>query len=140
MTTVGDTIRRLALDTYALQHPGRPGMRSVQSVAIHAMGLCVLLERGTEERRIKHVLGRRPSRKAPVLHWLEPPRPNGTLTVRSILGTDEADGYAAAVEAWAADVWRAWEPHHDTVRQWLDVAAETARHAIRAERPPTAAA
>src|SRR3954463_15195371 len=79
MTTVGDTIRRLALDTYALQHPGRPGMRSVQSVAIHAMGLCVLLERGTEERRIKHVLGRRPSRKAPAFHWLEPPRPNGTL-------------------------------------------------------------
>lgn len=138
MTTVGDTVRRLALDTYALQHPGRPGMRSVQSVAVHAMGLCVLLERGAEERRITPVLGRRPSRKAPALHWLEPPRPNGTLTVRSILGTDEADGYAAAVEAWAADVWGAWEPHHDTVRRWLDVAAETARHGIRADGPPTA--
>jgi hypothetical protein len=126
---VRNRVRRLALDTYALQHPGRPEMRSVQSVAIHAMGLCVLLERGTEDRRIKPVLGRLPSHKAPALHWLEPPRPNGTLTIRSCLGTDEAEGYAAAVEAWAADVWAAWEPHHDTVRHWLDVAGGTARHA-----------
>src|SRR3954447_19096085 len=115
MTSVGETVRRLALDAYALQHPGRPEMRSVQSVAVHAMGLCVLLERGAEERRIKPVLGRRPTRKAPALHWLEPPRPNGTLTVQGIRAADEPKTYAAAVEAWAADVWAAWEPHHDTV-------------------------
>lgn len=120
-TPVGDTVRRLALDTYALQHPGTPQMRSVQSVAVHAMGLCVLLERGAEERRITPVLGRRPTRRAPALHWLEPPRPNGTLTVRSALDADEAESYATAVETWAADVWAAWEPHHQTIRRWLDV-------------------
>src|SRR6266536_812239 len=122
MTAVGDTVRRLVLDTYAVQHPGTPQMRSVQSVAVHAMGLCVLLERGGEERRVKPVLGRRPTRRAPALHWLEPPRPNGTLTVRGILGAEGAENYATAVKAWAADVWAAWEPHHNTVRRWLDVA------------------
>ena len=122
MTAVGDTVRRLVLDTYAVQHPGRPQTRSVQSVAIHAMGLCVLLERGAEERRVKPVLGRRPSRRAPTLRWLEPPRPNGTLTVRDTLGAEGADNYAAAVKAWAANVWAAWEPHHSTVRRWLDLA------------------
>ena len=120
-TPVGDYVRRLALDTYAIQHPGTPQMRSVQSVAVHAMGLCVLLERGAEERRIAPVLGRRPTRRAPALHWLEPPRPNGTLTIRSILGADRAEDYAAAVGAWAADVWAAWEPHHQAIRRWLDV-------------------
>jgi hypothetical protein len=122
MSAVPDTVRRLALDTYAVQHPGRPEMRSVQSVAIHAMGLCVLLERGAEERRVKPVLGRRPTRRAPALHWLEPPRPNGTRTVRGALAADGADNYVTAVKAWAADVWAAWEPHHNTVRRWLDVA------------------
>lgn len=119
---VSDTIRRLALHTYAVQHPGRPGMRSVQSVAVHAMGLCVLLERGAEERRVKPTFERTPARRAPALHWLEPPRPNGTLTVRSTLCVDGAESYATAVEAWAADIWAAWEPHHTTVRRWLDVA------------------
>jgi uncharacterized protein DUF5946 len=122
LRAVGETARRLALDAYALQHPGRPQMRSVQSVAVHAMGLCVLLERGAEERRVKLVLGRRPTRKAPALHWLEPPRPNGSLTVRDALVADGPEHYATAVWAWAADVWAAWEPHHTTVRRWLDLA------------------
>jgi hypothetical protein len=121
MTAVGETTRRLVLDTYAVQHPGTPQMRSVQSVAVHAMGLCVLLERGAEERRVKPVLGRRPTRRVPSLHWLEPPRPNGTLTVRDSLGADEPADYVMAVKAWAADVWAAWEPHHNTVRHWLDL-------------------
>jgi hypothetical protein len=122
LRAVGATARRLALDTYALQHPGKPEMRSVQSVAIHAMGLCVVLERGAEERRVKLVLGRRPTRRAPALHWLEPPRPNGTLTVQDSLAADGPEDYVTAVWAWAADVWAAWERHHVTVRRWLDVA------------------
>jgi hypothetical protein len=122
ITPVGDTAHRLALDTYAVQHPGRPEMRSVQSVAVHAMGLCVLLERGGEDRRLKPVLGRRPTRRAPALHWLEPPRPNGALTVRDCLDADGAVDYVTAVWAWAADVWSAWGSHHDTIRRWLDVA------------------
>jgi Family of unknown function (DUF5946) len=122
MSAVDQTVRRLALDTYAVQHPGRPQLRSVQSVAVHAMGLCVLLERGAEERRVKPVLGRRPTRRPPALHWLEPPRPNGTLTVRDSLGIDEPEDYVTAVRSWAVDVWAAWEPHHNTIRRWLDVA------------------
>jgi Family of unknown function (DUF5946) len=119
-TAVAPTVRRLLLDTYALQHPGTPQMRSVQSVAIHAMGLCVLLERGAEERRIAPVLGFRPSHRAPSLYWLEPPHPNGTLTVQDALEAHGAENYGAAVETWAADVWAAWEPHHSTIRGWLD--------------------
>ncbi len=121
MSAVGHTVRRLALDTYALQHPGTPQTRSVQSVAIHAMGLCVLLERGAEERRIAPVLGFRQTRRAPSLYWLDPPCPNGTLTVQGAVDADGGENYATAVEAWAADVWAAWEQHHDTIRGWLDV-------------------
>jgi hypothetical protein len=69
-------------------HPGTPQMRSVQSVAIHAMGLCVLLERGAQDRRVVPVLGFRQARPAPALYWLDPPCPNGALTVQGALDAD----------------------------------------------------
>jgi hypothetical protein len=84
------------------------------------MGLCVLLEREGEMRRLMPVLGRMPAPRTPDLHWLTPPARNGRLTVRDALQAGSGDGHGAAVEAWARDVWRAWRPHHRTVRDWLD--------------------
>jgi hypothetical protein len=118
--TVGSRSRRLAEDTYAVQHPGTPDRRCVQSVAVHLMGLCVLLERDGEARRLAPVLGRRPPRPTLDLHWLAPPPRNGRLTVRDALRAGSGDAHGEAVEAWARDVWRAWRPHHATVRRWLD--------------------
>jgi hypothetical protein len=97
----------------------------VQSVAVHLMGLCVILERG-EEPQILNVRDRKPRRRTVDLHWLEPPRPIGILTVRGPLAARGPDEHAASVEAWARDVWAAWEPHHETVRRWLDIASADA--------------
>jgi Family of unknown function (DUF5946) len=113
-------VRRLLQDAYAAQHPGVPQRRSVQSVAVHLMDLCVLLERGSEVRRLVPVLGRMPPRRTLDLHWLEPPEVRGTLTVADALHATVDDVRAARVEDWASDVWAAWEPHHATVRGWLD--------------------
>jgi hypothetical protein len=54
------------------------------------------------------------------LRWLEPPSPNGRLTVADALAARDADANAAAILAWAEDVWSAWSAHHETVRGWLD--------------------
>ncbi len=118
--TLGSRSRRLAEDAYAVQHPGAPDRRSVQSVAVHLMGLCVLLERDGETRRLMPVLGKMPQRRTLDLHWLTPPVRNGRLTVLDALEGGSGDGHAAAVESWARDVWRAWRPPHPTVREWLD--------------------
>jgi hypothetical protein len=61
----------------------------------------------------------------PSFTWLEPPSPNGTVTVADVLAVagDPVD-HEAAVWRWAEDVWRAWAPHHDAVRAW-------ARRALR---------
>jgi hypothetical protein len=118
--TLGSRSRRLADDAYAVQHPGAPDRRCVQSVAVHLMGLCVLLERDGEERRLVPVLGKMPARRTVDLHWLEPPARNGRLTVADAIEGGFGEGHGDAVEAWARDVWRAWRPHHPTVRRWLD--------------------
>ena len=47
----------------------------------------------------------------PALEWLEPPSPNGAVTVRDVLASRDLAEHKAAVERWAADVWQAWEPH-----------------------------
>jgi len=108
---------RLSVDAYAVQHPGRPGRRAMQSVAVHLIALHLMLDHGHPPAYVTARLGPILSRLPP-LHWLEPPRPNGTLTVRDVLDVEEAH-HGDQVRAWAVDVWSAWRPHHATVRGWL---------------------
>ena len=120
----GLPLLRLVVDAYGAQHPGTRQVRAVQSVAVHLMGLCKILERGVQEvPALMHLRDRRPPRTTLDLRWLDPPQPNGTLTVRGPLDAVGRDEHAASVEAWARDVWAAWAPHHETVRGWLDRAA-----------------
>jgi hypothetical protein len=116
----GTRLRRLVEDAYAVQHPGVQERRSLQSVAVHLMGLCVLLERAEQPRKLVPVLGRMPARKTLDLHWLDPPKRNGKITAAAVLEAGAEAAHGPSVEAWARDVWKAWKPHHPTVRGWLD--------------------
>ncbi len=49
-------LHRLTVDTYAVQHPGRPSPQCIQSVALHLMSLCLVLEREIEPRRATEFL------------------------------------------------------------------------------------
>src|SRR5882724_9955119 len=111
----GLPLARLVVNAYGAQHPGTRQVRAVQAVAVHLMGLCMVLERG-QEPQILHVRDRKPSRRTLDLHWLEPPGRIGTMTVREPLAARGPAEHAACVEAWALDVWAAWERHHGTVR------------------------
>jgi hypothetical protein len=115
---------RLTVDAYAVQHPGEPGRRQTTSVCLHLVMLLLVLEEGMAPdlatTRMGAVLAAEPS-----FTWLEPPSPNGTVTVADVLAVagDPVD-HEAAVWRWAEDVWRAWAPHHDAARAW-------ARRALR---------
>jgi uncharacterized protein DUF5946 len=91
------------------------------------MGLCRILERDAQGGpRLLAVRDDKPRRARLDLHWLDPPRPLGTLTIRGPMEATGGDEHAARVEAWARDVWAAWAPHHETVRDWVDRAAPRA--------------
>jgi len=117
----GDHDRRrllqLVVDSYAVQHPGSPGRQAAQSVAIHLMTLCLCVEQGHDPadgpRLHKAMVKRR------AFPWLEPPSHRGSFTIRDIAAATTGEQYESAVWRWARDVWRAWTPHHATIKAWL---------------------
>ena len=104
----------LVVDTYAAQHPGVEQRRSVQSVAVHLMVLCAVLERGHEGDLVQ--LRRQVLAGDRAWSWLALQPPIGTVTVDDVLAGDSTP------DEWAVDVWEAWAPHHGTVGTWLDAA------------------
>jgi hypothetical protein len=107
-------IHRLTVDTYAAQHPGRPEPRSIQSVNVHLVGLCLVLERHLQPAFVRSVIGSLTKRKG-TLHWLVPPARLGQVTVMDVLDVNSPADHACAVTEWALAVWRAWAPHHETI-------------------------
>ena len=111
----GSAVDQLRVDAYAAQHPGVPSRRSIQSVAVHLISLCLQLEHGATPARAREAIIAALA-MAYRFVWLDPPSFEGALTI-----LDVAAG--ADVRAWAESVWRAWAPHHDTVRAWLSASS-----------------
>ncbi len=113
----------LAVDAYAAQHPGAEGRRQAQSVWVHLVSLCAILERGlapADGIRLKHEM----LREDPVFPWLARPTGLGPITVLDVTAAPPGD-IGAVVERWAEAVWGAWAPHRAAIR--ARTAAELAR-------------
>ncbi len=111
-------VHQLTVDTYAAQHPGEPDRRTIQSVGLHLMTLCLFLERGADVGE-GPALHKRIMAHLPYLRWLEPPQFSGRMTVQDVLKARDLGRHEDLVRAWARDVWDAWAGHHATVREWI---------------------
>lgn len=109
---------RLSVDTYAAQHPGEPGRRAEQSVAVHLAGLCLVLEREADPDYVHRLFPTLTEKERP-FGWLEPPERRGTVTVADVLASSCPEEYGARVRDWGLNVWAAWGPHQETIRTWL---------------------
>jgi hypothetical protein len=110
---------QLTVDTYMVQHPGEPARRGAQSVAIHLVGLCLMLERGRTPAELPG-LRKRVVERHDAFPWLAPPPSLGDLTVVDILAAGSAEEHRLVVDRWAASAWAAWSAHHEQVRAWAD--------------------
>jgi hypothetical protein len=110
---------QLTVDTYMVQHPGLPKRRSVQSVAVHLVGLCLMLERARTAMELPG-LRKRFVERHPQFPWLKPPGSVGELTVVDILGATSPEAHRALVDRWARSTWQAWSAHQQQVRAWAD--------------------
>lgn len=110
---------RLTVDTYAVQHPGKPSRQAIQSVNGHLVSLYLVLEKQYSGQRATKALAEI-LQHAGHFTWLEPPDPNGRLTVLDVVKANNFDEHSRLVEQWARDVWAAWTPHHKTIRQYVE--------------------
>lgn len=111
---------RLAVDAYAVQHPGTPSRQAIQSVGGHLIRIHLVLERGLDADRATRGLVRAVERSAAFV-WLEPPKSLGELTILDVRGAADLEDHERRVRSWAQSVWRAWSRHHDTVRSWASL-------------------
>ena len=119
----GTPLRRLIPDAFMVQHPGVPERRAIQSVGLHLVALSLVLERGLPPANLSATLQRVLARP-PAWRWLEPPVPNGTLTIGDVAAAADEPGPGSsaalrdAIEAYVRGVWASWAACHDVVRGW----------------------
>jgi hypothetical protein len=111
---------RLVVDAYAAQHPGDGSdRRDRQSVFVHLVGLCAVLERGVYPPQATGLL-RRALRAFDDYPVLERTRGPGELTLLHVAGAAELEDYERRAREWAQAVWDAWSDHHARIRAALD--------------------
>jgi hypothetical protein len=110
-------LRRLAVDAYAVQHPGTTDRRAVQSVAVHLISLYFVLERGLTPTKATDKMRQALLDKSRFV-WLQPPQSMGEITVVDVVNIKDLQEHAAIVNRWAHAAWEAWSAHHARIRQW----------------------
>jgi hypothetical protein len=111
---------RLVVDAYMAQHPGDGhDRRDRQSVFVHLLALCALLERAMPPDSVTRSLGRWVASRSnfPILRRGSEP---GQVTVLAMVGAIDLDDYDRRARKWAASVWDAWAQHHPLIRTALD--------------------
>lgn len=103
---------RFVSDSYNVQHPGKEGKESSNSVAIHMIGLMLMLEMGyngkAATRRMEGIFR---SRKDHFI-WLEPPSFEGCLNITHVLVAKDVDDMEVRAEEWGRSVLKAWRDKH----------------------------
>lgn len=117
------------VDCYAVQHPdgAEVDRRQRQSVAVHLVALCLLLDHGLPPAVATRARARTTETVAAATgldDWplLAPPADRGGTTISDVARAD-ADALGPVVRRWVEECWAAWDAHHATVRAWSDVVA-----------------
>ncbi|MCL2384082.1 MAG: DUF5946 family protein [Oscillospiraceae bacterium] len=100
-------IHRLTVDTYAIQHPGQPSRQSIQSVNIHLISLYAIFIKKLNGKEATKMIGEI-LKKEHNFEWLEPPVPNGEITVTDVLKATNKEEHEKAVKEWAENVFDCW--------------------------------
>jgi hypothetical protein len=111
-------LHRLTVDSYAVQHPGHPSPQAIQSVCVHLISLCLVVERGADPRYATRVMAAAVRRKDRFV-WLTPPPSPGGITVVDVAAVSTVAAHLQMVRAWAESAWSAWAGHHQMVRSWV---------------------
>ena len=112
-------VHQMTVDAYALQHAGGP--HPDKSIAVHLVGLHLVLERGIAPAGLVRHL-KRLADVAETWPHFPPPAETADLTVLDA-ALSEPENHSEIVREWAGQLWRAWSHYHadvaDLVSQYL---------------------
>jgi hypothetical protein len=114
----------LTVDAYAVQHPGLPSPKTIQSVVVHLAGLYLVLEAEMPLAKSTTFMQQLTMHKS-MFTWLEPPKDMGLVTVYDIWTAEDAATHLKAVKQWAVSAWAAWEMHHQQIEDWVQIVNPT---------------
>ncbi|MCO7226064.1 DUF5946 family protein [Pleionea sp. CnH1-48] len=109
----------LAVDCYAVQHPGPDNRRANQWMATRLMSLCLVLEYSFEQNQASAAVSEMIRQFHPVFDRLQPPADRGHVTIQNVAVAQTPVAQRQWVQQWAESCWQAWRPHADQVRHWL---------------------
>jgi hypothetical protein len=117
MPFYGDAYR-LANDADAVRHPGGRSRQAIQSVGIHLVRPCLVLEDGLPPERANDAAPAAARRRREFV-WLERPSGMGPITVADFRRPLPGAEHEALLRARARSAWEAWSRLHATIRRWL---------------------
>ena len=112
-------VHGLTVDAYAVQHPGKPGPQTIQSLNVHLASLYAHFQRNTPLERLSDIRRRVVQLRAE-MDWLTPPDFEHTVTVNDVWTTRTEDAHVAAVRRWAGAAFAHWRDYHDEIAALLD--------------------
>ncbi len=116
---------RFVVDAYMAQHPGDgQDRRDRQSVFVHLIALCALLERSVPPDRVTRFLGRVVCSRNDFPVLARPADP-GAVTVLHMIGAADLDDYGARAREWARAVWESWAHEQELIRAALSDALQS---------------
>lgn len=109
----------LLVDAYCLQH-AQGYCSSAKSYAAHLTRMCCGIEHGGKRETYAAI-----PRWLSGLAKIERPQTlaqRGSTTIADLRSAQTPEEHAELVRKWAANVWQAYAPQHETARQWLSAA------------------
>ncbi|MGK2877021.1 MAG: DUF5946 family protein [Solirubrobacterales bacterium] len=110
---------KFVVDAYAVQHPGVNEPKARQSVGVHLIRMCLMLERDAPQRYATGLMSRA-TYGGLQIPWFDPVTPLGTMTAADVLAVPDRAAHLVASRAWAEDLWAAWSEQQPTIRRWCD--------------------
>ncbi len=115
----------LMVDAFAVHHPGTPSAQTINSVAIHLMGLHGVVKRSFEPSQALW-LRQRPGRQSQIakhdrFHWLTPPDLTHGITVSDVIAGASPLERSARLEMWVREVYALWSAAHEAqIAAWFE--------------------
>jgi hypothetical protein len=107
-------MHRITVDTYAIQHPGEPERRAINSVNLHLIRLYLVLHNqveGSKANEVMKILSENTKLKEKFV-WLEPPSFENTITVVDVWNAHDRQSHSKVVTKWGLSVLERWIEKH----------------------------